>query len=365
MYILYIIGASQAFFLFILSLINKKSKANCMLSILLLAFALHLLFFCFSNIFNQFASISIIRSVFPLLYGPSLYLYIQFQTHDHPKLNVNHYLHFVPFIFSFVSIVVAIFLNKNISINNNESTLYTWGRMIVISSFAFYGIASFQSLKKHKQQVFQKLSYTENVDLKWVSLLLQSLVFVWGIIVIIVFINKISHFIDIETERAIIYCVICVYVFFIGYNGLKQSAIVSVFKENEALQTKPTRDEQVKDNEQVYFDKIKQLVEQEKLYLNPKLSIKDIAERLKTNVNYVSRAINNKADNNFFEFINQYRVREFERVVILPEKANYTLLAIAMECGFNSKASFNRIVKETTRLTPIELKNKLLHNLRP
>lgn len=365
MYILYIIGASQAFFLFILSLKNRKNKANAMLSILLLAFALHLLFYCFSIIFNQFASISILRSAFPLLYGPSLYLYIQFQTQDYPKLNVNHYLHFVPFIFFFVSIVVALFINKNFDINNNQSTLYTWGRMIVISSFAFYGVASFQSLKKHKQQVFQKLSYTENVDLKWVSLLLQSLVFVWGIIVAIVFINKISHFIDIETERAIIYCVICVYVFFIGYNGLRQSAIVTVFKENEAIQIKLIRDEQVKDNEQVYFDKIKQLVEEEKLYLNPKLSIKDIAERLKTNINYVSRAINNKAESNFFEFINQYRVREFERVVILPEKANYTLLAIALDCGFNSKASFNRIVKETTGLTPIELKNKLLHNLRP
>jgi AraC-like DNA-binding protein len=213
--------------------------------------------------------------------------------------------------------------------------------------------------------VFQKLSYTENVDLKWVSLLLQSLVFIWGIIAAIVIINKIAHFIDIEAERAIIYCVICVYVFFIGYNGIRQSAIVSVFKENEAIPTKFSQEEPVKDNEQFYFDKIKQLVEEEKLYLNPKLSIKDIAERLKTNVNYVSRAINNKAENNFFEFINKYRVREYERVVILPEKANYTLLAIALECGFNSKASFNRIVKDTTGLTPIELKNKLLHDLRP
>jgi AraC-like DNA-binding protein len=168
---------------------------------------------------------------------------------------------------------------------------------------------------------------------------------------------------DKETESAIVYTVLCIYVFFIGYNGIKQSAIVSIAIEDETAPIKHT--ETVNDNEQVYFNRIKHLVEEEHLYLNPKLSIKDIAEKLKTNVNYVSKAINSKTDSNFFEFINQYRVKEFERLVILPQKANFTLLAIALECGFNSKASFNRIIKDVTGLTPMELKNKLLHQLRP
>jgi hypothetical protein len=299
MQFLFIIGASQALFLFILSLKSKKSTSNNMLSILLFAFAFHLLLYSLSHTSNQFVSFSLLRAAFPSLYGPSLFLYIKFQTRGEAKQRIGKYIHFIPFFFIFACVSVLIFLHERTSLNFNDSILYNWGRITIIISFAFYGIASFKCLKRHKLRILQRFSYTEKIDLKWIQLLLLSLVLVWGIIVVLVFINKLTQILDNDFEKNIIYCVLCIYVFFIGYKGIKQSAIVSIIKENETDSITDSKDEQINDNDQVYFNRIKQLVEEERLYLNPKLSIKEIAERLKTNVNYISRAINNCSETLF------------------------------------------------------------------
>ena len=94
------------------------------------------------------------------------------------------------------------------------------------------------------------------------------------------------------------------------------------------------------------------LMEQEKPYLNPRLTLSDLASLLGTNIHQLSKLINEGFDKNFFDFINSYRVREFQRRAVLPEYKNQTLLAIAFSVGFNSKTAFNRSFKKLTKKTP-------------
>lgn len=104
------------------------------------------------------------------------------------------------------------------------------------------------------------------------------------------------------------------------------------------------------------FEELKTKIEnsmlEEKLYLEPELSLSDMAQKLKTNTSVLSAAINSTFGKNFNDFVNEYRVKEFKKQIKLPKNQNYTILAVAFECGFNSKATFNRAFKKFTGQSP-------------
>jgi AraC-like DNA-binding protein len=97
-----------------------------------------------------------------------------------------------------------------------------------------------------------------------------------------------------------------------------------------------------------------QLMKKEKPYLNPKLTLQDLADMMKMNVHTLSWLINEGYGKNFFDFINEYRIEEFKRLVAEEQNKNFTFLAMALEAGFSSKTTFNRSFKKSTGQTPRE-----------
>ncbi|CCH00078.1 response regulator receiver protein [Fibrella aestuarina BUZ 2] len=92
----------------------------------------------------------------------------------------------------------------------------------------------------------------------------------------------------------------------------------------------------------------------EKPYLDPDLALPDLARRLHTNPVLLSQVINAGSGKNFNDFVNAYRVDEFKRQVREPANAHLSFLGLALDCGFNSKATFNRAFKKFTGLSPKE-----------
>jgi AraC-like DNA-binding protein len=97
---------------------------------------------------------------------------------------------------------------------------------------------------------------------------------------------------------------------------------------------------------------IENLILSEKLYQNPELSLTEVAKKLKTNTSIISKAINQGFAMNFNDFINNYRVEAVKVMFTKGEHKKSTLLGIAYDCGFNSKATFNRAFKKNTGLSP-------------
>ncbi|WP_026450337.1 helix-turn-helix domain-containing protein [Aequorivita capsosiphonis] len=108
-----------------------------------------------------------------------------------------------------------------------------------------------------------------------------------------------------------------------------------------------------------YKSDLIQSMEQDKLYLNAKLSIHDVSEKLNIPRQYISEVLNEHMDVSFQDFINQYRVEEFIKRLKNHQNDHFTLLAIANEVGFNSKSSFNATFKKHKGLTPTEYKKTL------
>lgn len=105
---------------------------------------------------------------------------------------------------------------------------------------------------------------------------------------------------------------------------------------------------------QIDIIELRHLMSSQQPYLNPDLKLHDLAQLLNTPPHILSNTINKELEMNFFEFVNRYRVEEFKQRVSSSDFKNYSFLAIALDVGFNSKASFNRIFKKETGITPTQ-----------
>ena len=105
-------------------------------------------------------------------------------------------------------------------------------------------------------------------------------------------------------------------------------------------------------NSLVDWPRIQHLFEQGAIYVQPKLTLEEVAQQLDLPVRYVSYLINTQCAINFNQYVNQYRVGEVIRKMNDPKEQHKTLLALALEAGFSSKSTFNQVFKQHTRLSP-------------
>jgi AraC-like DNA-binding protein len=101
-------------------------------------------------------------------------------------------------------------------------------------------------------------------------------------------------------------------------------------------------------------NKIRKYMMIEKPYLNRELTIYDLSSQLKISRHTLSEVINEHMGMNFYNLVNEYRIKEVKGRMDKEEYRNLTILAIAYDSGFNSKSSFNTIFKEKTGQTPSE-----------
>ncbi|MEY4134711.1 MAG: hypothetical protein RL386_1061 [Bacteroidota bacterium] len=106
--------------------------------------------------------------------------------------------------------------------------------------------------------------------------------------------------------------------------------------------------------ETLLYEKLRHLLEAERLFLNPDLTLKKMADKLATNTKYLSQVINHQTGLNFQQFINKYRVEEAKAKITDKGFRHLTLYGIALQCGFKNKSTFYKVFKETTQLTPRE-----------
>ena len=91
-------------------------------------------------------------------------------------------------------------------------------------------------------------------------------------------------------------------------------------------------------------------MDEEKPYLSPNLRLATLADQLQLSTHHLSQIINENLDSNFYDFINQYRIKAAQKLI--EEKPHYTLLQVAIEVGFNNKTSFNNAFKKHGGMSP-------------
>jgi len=376
---IFLIGSVQAFFFSIL-IFSKKRKYHhdkILASwIFIMGLQLFIKYIYFNNLYIHIPWILGLNAGFPLLHGPFLFLYINSLTKNYRKLRWIDFLHFIPFAIMYISLAPILLLDTEVKINifvyvHGFDKRYLPLFIMMILSAPIYIIWSLYALKKHQATILKFFSFNEIVGLKWIYYLTIGLGTIWFAILIAYTLTYAFEIIELSNRDILIYLVFVLYVFILGFKGFKQGSIfvdinpsilqsikIKQTGKNEigetSLKEKPTR--KIKDADGI-LDKLLNHMNQEKPYLEEKLTIVQLSESLNIPYYTLSQVIKEKMNQNFFDFVNTYRVNEAKVKLCDPKLDHYTILGIALECGFNSKASFHRIFKIKTSETPTEYRN--------
>lgn len=360
MSIVYIISSVQAF-IFAFITFNKKEKcvADKVFAVLMLFLAMHLAVAYFFLIDSVKSSQYLLLDAGTMVFYPvMIFLYAQTIVTNTKALTLKHTIHVIPIV-----VLYALLLPIRHDIIQGGLTkehaqpliLYLvllWGLVCNV----YYIKQIFVLLKRHNLNIKNDFSFSERIDLKWIRSFIVGYIFVFiATLLLSVFFN--TKQIDIVSSNQIIYYLLCIFVFFVGYKGYKQGAFLSVQTINSV--DKPKAITKKKNQDKIFISSLQQFMLEKKPFLNPTLTLNQLAQDLDVPPYFLSQILNSELKYNFFDFVNNFRVEEFKKNLELKSNINYTLMAIALDSGFNSKASFNRIFKNKTGLTPSQYQKSI------
>ncbi|MGU3375251.1 helix-turn-helix domain-containing protein [Chryseobacterium sp. M5A1_1a] len=218
-------------------------------------------------------------------------------------------------------------------------------------------------IRKHQKRIKTISSNTENIDLQWL-IKLSFLLFVT--IVITVGYELFNTFVYKMHQHLVMDLLFLFIVYSTLYYVLRQKEIyptdknqreelLSIELESEAEEA--LRKKLIQDDE---FEPLKQrlinLMETEKPYLDGDLNLLKLSDLIQINAHQLSYLLNNGFQENFFYFVNKYRVEHAKKMLVNDSYQKLSILGIAFESGFNSKTAFNTIFKKMTDMTPSEFR---------
>ncbi len=317
------------------------------------------------------------------LIGPVIFFYVQSLLNPSFRFGKKEWLHFVPgmlyLVFSIIMAVTDKLVLKDYYFlaNGADPDFDTWYQLTGFISMLLYFFLSIRYYNLYKKIIVQTVSYADSVLFRWIRNFL--LAFLAMLCVRFVFFI-IEQFIQLwYAETWWYFLTFAILFYYIAISGYANSVETKVaFKPNmmvnrpalllnyqqeitceedaEVIEIEPTEKEQAVSDEVLneWKPKLLGLLQDEKLYENPELTLTQLAKQLQKGPSFISMVINRGFAQNFNDLVNQFRVEAVKAKFDKGEYKDQTLLGIAYDCGFNSKATFNRAFKKATGQNPKE-----------
>jgi AraC-like DNA-binding protein len=149
---------------------------------------------------------------------------------------------------------------------------------------------------------------------------------------------------------------VSLFTYVIGYYSLRHPRIFRFEIEN-----KKTSSQRLGTKEcALITEKLNRELVEHKIFLDPKLTLSDLAISIEVSANDLSWYLNNEIKISFYDLINQHRIDAFIKKVKDGDNRSYTLLALALDAGFNSKSTFNKVFKAEMNDTPSNFVKNLM-----
>ncbi|MEW7292295.1 helix-turn-helix domain-containing protein [Aquimarina sp. 2304DJ70-9] len=331
---------------------KQKTESDQILTLWMFLIIVHLILFYleYTNLIFEYPFLLGVAFPLPLLQSVFLYLYVASLTNLLPKRKLMLWLHFLPAIFMYIYLIQFFILSPDQKIwvfKNNGAGYKIF--MIVLNyatmmSGVTYVIWSLLLLRKYRNNILDKFSDVEKIDLRWLQFLTAGMGVIWLIVIF-------------EEGNVFTFGGVTLFIFLIAFFGIKQ---VRVFDTKGTVEQKTEQREKYaksslkEDAASELYKNLTKLMQEESLFKNTEISIGDLASRLNVHPNHLSQVINEKEGRNFYDFVNNYRLQEFKLLISNPKNHHLTLLSLAYDCGFNSKSAFNRYFKKALGQTPSE-----------
>jgi AraC-like DNA-binding protein len=300
-----------------------------------------------------------------LFIGPALYFYVKSLTHGDFRFTTKDLLHFVPGVMFIIANSIVFFNLVSPDHSKLVKLLTSFAsaeNVLAISLSFFYIVAAIREMQKHELWIYQHFSTTTRKSLRWLRSLIIILSVVWVVWLFAVVINLFTGDFILTYLSAYPFQVITsIIIFWVGYAGFLQSEIFSleISLERNVEHLRSTAKKETETNQEIK-SRILRAMEQDKLFLIPDLTLASLGQQLNLSPKGISQTLNSDLNKNFHDFINSYRVEEVKKRLLNPAYQHLTILAIALDSGFNSKSSFNRIFMQTEGISPKIFREKTL-----
>jgi len=374
-----LMGLGQVLLIIVLILFkNRKQTKDYLLAVVLFLIGCELFYQFMDLPVTQQSDnrIIILDQIYWALLGPVMLFYINFVTGKSTKFHYRYFIHLLPLIIILIPYVRYMSSGADVRfyhyIGNsdflNKALVFMWDW----ATPAYFLVILFL-IRAHKNQVRNYFSNLYKKDLKWAKYLTGGF-FIYMIIgFALIYASEIVPLNLGVNLNHISIIVLEIYILGIGIYGYKQEQIFSesnyleiqknylqssllqfIEKEKKYEKSGLTRDEQ-----NAISAQLQTFMKEEKPYLDCDFTIGDLAEKLSTSVHKLSQVINEEFNQNFYEFINRYRIEEIKQYLHNPRYDHLKIMSLAYDCGFNSKSAFYAAFRKITDETPTEYRKKL------
>ncbi|KAF2508509.1 AraC family transcriptional regulator [Flavobacterium zhairuonense] len=319
----------------------------------------------------EYMNIEFFRSTICLLEMPLIYLYVLAVCYSDFRLKWKHLVYTIPFVVMNLVFAPRFYLQSGaekqyVLDHFNEMFEIYFFQILIEVQYWFYIAGMFLVLRKYKRIYLENYTNPSTSTYKWlfqmtcVFVVMHSITatknlmryttsrdnFLWGNVLMVV----------------MALCVICWFVMkalnhpelFRGINSKIQLTKEFLSKENNDTP------EKINEQDEAVLSQIsalKNYMTEKEPYLDPSLTIQDLANQFNYPVRDLSILINHHMNQHFFDFVNEYRIQKAMHILKDESKSDLTVLEILYEVGFNSKSSFNTSFKKHTNLTPTAYRN--------
>ena len=330
---------------------------------------------------------------------PLFYLYVKSLTNENFSFDGRKLLHFLPaLIFFMINTPVFLMLTPEQSkwfiiygfaetgsgqmVKLCTYIYYLWNFGVFALQIVFYLYLVIKEILQHKKKIREVFSNLQKKKLNW-------LIWCTGLFFALLVINNTllqTDAVDAIIVRIAYNIAMIVITAFLGFAGLRQIDIYDEIKvadmahtDGDSHKVKDQGRDEIQQQTNVaeginnkyvasalseeekkkIVDVLENIMQTKKLFLNPELKITDVASEVLFPRKQISQAMNEKLSNNFYNFINRYRIEEAKRLLEDTKYSKFSIEGIAHQSGFNSRSSFYTAFRNETGVTPSQFRGKL------
>ena len=365
-----LLGVTQGLFLTVLLLTKPVNKrANKLLALLIISYSMFLVdqALTSSEVTRRYPHLLALAAGVVFLQGPLHFMYARALIEPRATRAREVLPHLVPFFFFYLYFLFPFYLRSGPeklafeqSIAENGLTpalrVVSWG---VLLQGLFYMTITLRLLRRHGRSIRDSFSSIEEINLNWLGTITSLTLVIWIMGVIIEVMQASGSFQPVEAAVPISLTLL---IYVMGYLGLRQPEILSEAVDAspapspEEAEKKYKRSGLTDERAGVLHGRLVELMEAKRPYADSSLKLNHLARMAGMSPNHLSQVINEVREQNFYDFVNGYRIEEAKKVILDPDRAEATILSIAYEVGFNSKSAFNAAFKKHTGTTPSQFR---------
>ena len=351
---------------FLFSINHGKKRSNRLLALFFLLLAINLAdgLLVYYGFFEKFPALAHLEDGFVFLIGPVLYFYTRSVVYRSFEWKTRDALHLLPFVTFTVGFQIYYHLQtpeyqvviQSAIQEQKLPAVFYYSIIVVYAHVASYLYSAYREIIFYRQRLQQRFSQLQQRNLDWLMFMILS-------VAVMVLISFVYSLFPLATQALLHWGLIAVIAFIFGFvntivwKALKQPLIFSgVDEETESVHNNTL----FTDSERTEYDRrVQQVVKTDHAFLNSDLTLDELAERTGISSKKLSQFINEHYRQNFFDFVNSFRIEEAKRILTESKDPKLTVLEVMYQSGFNSKSSFNSLFKKKTGQTPSEFRNRL------